>query len=66
MTRLTFELDFATAADATQWKDAIKVKCLQVRDDELLPAWTGANIGVFEIFLDSVADPVSEDVLWVP
>jgi len=66
MTRLTFELDFATAADATQWKDVIKNKCIQVRDDALLPAWIGAKIGIYELFLDSVAAPVSEDVPWVP
>ena len=66
MSRVTLELEFDTEEKAIQWSDAIKAKAIQVRDDELLPAWIGANIGVQEIFFGELTPPDEEIIPWVP
>jgi len=62
---MTAVMVFDEKAKATQWRDALKAKVLQVKDAGVFPAWIGANIGIQEYFVGGLA--TSDDAIsWPP
>jgi len=65
MYRMTAVMVFDEEAKAIAWRDAIKVKVLQVKEAGVFPAWVGANIGIQEYFIGGLTT-ADESLPWPP